>query len=579
MNIKSITKLVTFALIFIHLFVQAQAPGKFNFQAVLRDPGGNILSNQQVNLVFYLYNSANGNIQPQYEESFTTNTNAYGIINLQVGGNPVVGTLSGLNWANSSYYADIVIAGQSIYGTNGPYPQIVSVPYALYAQTAGNASGATGATGSTGATGATGVSGLTGLTGTTGATGATGFLSGGTAAGITPYWNGATWVINSSNIYNNGGNVGIGTTTPQYAKLQVQGQVGGQGNPVAWFSGSANSAGITLEANWPTIAFNCYHDSATNVFKSMSAYGYPGQITVSPINGSMYFYTGIDSITAIETTQTLTNRMAITTNGYVGIGTSTPSAPLDVETVNSNTTENSPRTYFEPGSTSLAENSTSTTGPVSIYTSQWIMTNSGFMAASDARIKNIIGETNNAVDLKTLSKIKITDYKYIDSIEKGNRIYKKVIAQELKQVYPNAVSTVTDFIPDIYKLAEIKNGLICVSNNLKAGEKVRLIFSDRKEVVEVLEADTNSFKTNIKDEGAVFVYGKQVNDFHAVDYEALTTLNISATQELLKMIHNLEAKNSQLESKNEQFSKSLALLNNDIESIKQLLNLKTQKDK
>ena len=32
------------------------------------------------------------------------------------------------------------------------------------------------------------------------------------------------------------------------------------------------------------------------------------------------------------------------------------------------------------------------------------------------------------------------------------------------------------------------------------------------------------------------MYGKEVNDFHTVDYEALSTLNISATQELHKII-------------------------------------------
>ena len=41
-----------------------------------------------------------------------------------------------------------------------------------------------------------------------------GGLASGVAAGNTPYWNGTTWITNTSKIYNNGGNIGIGTTAP-----------------------------------------------------------------------------------------------------------------------------------------------------------------------------------------------------------------------------------------------------------------------------------------------------------------------------------------------------------------------------
>lgn len=48
---------------------------------------------------------------------------------------------------------------------------------------------------------------------------------------------------------------------------------------------------------------------------------------------------------------------------------------------------------------------------------------------------------------------------------------------------------------------------------------------------------------NSEKEGNVFVYGKQVDDFHTVDYEAIAMLNVSATQELLKRIKQLEVEN------------------------------------
>lgn len=88
--------------------------------------------------------------------------------------------------------------------------------------TAGN----TGPQGPTGADGQQGPAGSAGATGPTGPTGSTGLLPNGTATGNTTYWNGTEWVTNSNNIYNNGGNVGIGTTNPA-AKLEVQGTVFG----------------------------------------------------------------------------------------------------------------------------------------------------------------------------------------------------------------------------------------------------------------------------------------------------------------------------------------------------------------
>ncbi len=52
------------------------------------------------------------------------------------------------------------------------------------------------------------------------------------------------------------------------------------------------------------------------------------------------------------------------------------------------------------------------------------------------------------------------------------------------------------------------------------------------------------------------MYGEEVDDFRTVDYEGLTTLNISATQEISKvikmqaaMIGSLERRLSALESK------------------------------
>ena len=99
-------------------------------------------------------------------------------------------------------------------------------------------SGIQGPQGLQGPQGPQGPTGLTGTTGATGPQGPAGLLSSGSAAGNTPYWNGSSWITNSSNIFNNGANIGIGTTTPSAtAKLTI---VKSQGNSLELLSGTTH---------------------------------------------------------------------------------------------------------------------------------------------------------------------------------------------------------------------------------------------------------------------------------------------------------------------------------------------------
>jgi hypothetical protein len=102
--------------------------------------------------------------------------------------------------------------------------------------------GPIGPQGIQGLAGATGPQGPIGLTGPTGATGPAGFLLNGLTAGNTPYWNGTQWVLNNSNIYNNGSNVGINTSSPT-SKLEISGAAT---NSITLNAGSSTSIDFSL---------------------------------------------------------------------------------------------------------------------------------------------------------------------------------------------------------------------------------------------------------------------------------------------------------------------------------------------
>ena len=149
----------------------AQAPQMFNYQGVARDNAGNILANQAIGLQTDLRQSTPTGLII-YSETYSTTTSALGLFKLEIGNGSVqLGTFSSIDWSNGPYYLEVSLdaTGGTSYQSMG-VTQLLSVPYALYAETSGSG-GATGATGPQGPTGNDGVAGAVGATGPQGPTG------------------------------------------------------------------------------------------------------------------------------------------------------------------------------------------------------------------------------------------------------------------------------------------------------------------------------------------------------------------------------------------------------------------------
>jgi hypothetical protein len=167
---KLILSLVAVATIALTSF--GQAPEGFKYQAVVRDAGNTILNNQAVGLRLTIQQGAIGGTTV-YAETFAPTTNAYGLVNLEIGNGTVVsGTFANIDWSAGPYFMEtaVDVSGGTNYSVMGT-SQLMSVPYALYAKTSGNGQGPAGPQGIQGPAGEDGTNGLDGATGPQGAEG------------------------------------------------------------------------------------------------------------------------------------------------------------------------------------------------------------------------------------------------------------------------------------------------------------------------------------------------------------------------------------------------------------------------
>ncbi len=302
------------------------------------------------------------------------------------------------------------------------------------------------------------------------------------------------------------GNVGIGILpTHSDTKLMVNGRIAVAHNrPIA----GANLAGTLEDAFWPRGANNGTYLN----------YGSGGLFIRDNANNT---------------------KVQVTNDGIVQIGTTGTSAKLCIGTK----TTNSINIIGYLDTYGGQSGDSSQTREMSI-TAEGMILGPIVAVYSDARIKTDLHVSDTAKDLETLMGIEITDYYYKDKLANGNGSQKKVIAQQVEKVYPQAVSQMSSVVPDLFKKAAVKGGWVELASDLKKGDRVKLIGKKAEAIHEVLEIRDGAFRPDgqVEDE-QVFVYGREVKDVRSVDYDAIAMLNVSATQELAR---KLQAENAAL---------------------------------
>ena len=129
-------KLFTLLALIATTAIFAQAPQGFNYQATVRNSSGALLVNQNVYFRFNVMLNSQTSV-PIFTETHYVPTDDLGQVNCTIGqGTATIGTFSTINWGTGNYFLGIELNTGSGYVAMGT-TQLLSVPYALFAQTSG----------------------------------------------------------------------------------------------------------------------------------------------------------------------------------------------------------------------------------------------------------------------------------------------------------------------------------------------------------------------------------------------------------------------------------------------------------
>jgi hypothetical protein len=246
-------------------------------------------------------------------------------------------------------------------------------------------------------------------------------------------------------------------------------------------------------------------------------------------------------IRAFNNSATAINNVTIDrTSGNVGIGTNNPGFRLEVS---GTTNAGSFNGYY------LNVSGVNTyPGPWTLTAAKFngdVWTTNAFFASSDIRIKEDIQDINDDNALQSILSIEPKTYKYVDKLERGDKNVYGFMAQQIREVIPEAITIDKSYIPNIYSVADYSNNVITLSFQptkviIKVDDKIKCYDKDNKEllveVVEVIDDLTFRIKDIEYSDTKIFVYGTFVDDFHTLNKDYIFTLNVCATQELHRRI-------------------------------------------
>jgi hypothetical protein len=209
----------------------------------------------------------------------------------------------------------------------------------------------------------------------------------------------------------------------------------------------------------------------------------------------------------------------------------------------------------------------------------------GVYIYSDKRIKNNIQTINDNQALLDFRQLNPCTYSYVDKNQRGNKTVYGFIAQEVEEVLPYACRTQSETIPNVYGFATVSvsgkrltltmssfNNLETTdaSNNpipiiLKLMNEKKTFYINAETVIDEMNVELNEpllFEDCVFDnslnEYVIFIYGQRVDNFKALDKNAIWTVTAAATQEIDRQQQADKVRIAELETKVETLESQLA---------------------
>jgi len=298
----------------------------------------------------------------------------------------------------------------------------------------------------------------------------------------------------------------------------------------------------------------------------------------------------------------------------LGIGTSTPNAPLHVASDKSINAAFGSFLYLNYSSATPYYNTGQSIRNISFISNNTIWCGGDIIITSDQRIKTNIVNLNADKMINVLRTLRPISFDYIDPMKNYNKKHFGFIAQEVNEILPEAISLNTDVIPNNMMKGEIDHkSKIETSFTLKPTDtditlQYLLLTTDTPLIFDISNpyssTDTYKFKVycgdkwtkehdiyirsdyNVIDdkytyvigmkkdvydtvitEPTLFIYGQYVYDLHILDHDTIYTVATAALQEVDRQQQADKARIADLETT---VATQQSLINDILERLKAL---------